>query len=102
MAPLNWTPSFTLEPPKTKYCTVEYPSPNVMLVTLNRPRDLNCINMAGHKELDALWTFLDEEPSLSVGVLTGAGRAFCAGADLKGMIEIASPKVSTQIIKSKN
>jgi enoyl-CoA hydratase/carnithine racemase len=84
MGPINWTPKFTLEPPKTKYCTLAYPSPNVILVTLNRPRDLNCINLAGHVELDAVWTFLDEEPSLSVGILTGAGRAFCAGADLKG------------------
>lgn len=28
---------------------------------------------------------MDDEPSLRVGVITGMGRAFCAGADLKGM-----------------
>lgn len=85
MAPISWTPKFSIPAPKTKYCTLSYPSPNVVLVTLNRPKDMNCINMEGHVELDAIWTWLDDEPGLSVGILTGAGRAFCAGADLKGI-----------------
>ncbi|KAI9934686.1 hypothetical protein ASPWEDRAFT_44154 [Aspergillus wentii DTO 134E9] len=76
-------PSFTTDPPKTQYAILSSPAPHVLLVTLNRPRDLNCINSAGHEELDAVWQWLDDEPSLRVGVLTGTGRAFCAGADLK-------------------
>jgi enoyl-CoA hydratase/carnithine racemase len=85
MAPIAWTPKFTLPIPKTQYCVLSFPAPNILLVTLNRPKDLNCINMAGHAELDDVWNWLDEEPALNVGILTGAGRAFCAGADLKGM-----------------
>ena len=61
-----------------------YPAPGVLLVRLNRPKDLNCINSAGHVELDQIWSWLDKEPNLSVGIITGTGRAFCAGADLKG------------------
>lgn len=88
MAPLTWTPKFTIAPPNAKQCILSYPSPNVVLVTLNRPKDLNCINEAGHFELDDIWEWLDQEPALSVGIITGEGRAFCAGADLKGMKSI--------------
>ena len=41
------------------------------------------MSMAVHHELDALFTWYDNEPSLRCAVVTGAGRAFCAGADLK-------------------
>ena len=52
---------------------------------LCRPKDLNCINSAGNEELHSIWTWLDDEPSLRVGIVTGQGRAFSAGADLKGV-----------------
>jgi enoyl-CoA hydratase/carnithine racemase len=74
---------FTTPPPSLKYSLLSFPEPSILLVTLNRPKALNCINSIGHYELDNLWKWLDAEPSLSVGILTGAGRAFCAGADLK-------------------
>lgn len=54
-----------------------------MLVTLDRPKALNCISTRGHFELDALYNWFDSERSLTCAVLTGSGRAFCAGADLK-------------------
>ncbi|KAJ5143805.1 uncharacterized protein N7515_002592 [Penicillium bovifimosum] len=75
--------SFKTQPPSPATAILTFPSPHVLLVTLNRPRDLNCINGQGHADLHAVWEWLDEEPSLRVGILTGKGRAFCAGADLK-------------------
>ncbi len=54
----------------------------VALVTLNRPANLNSLNPEMHQ---ALWRVLDQaeaNPSLRALVLTGAGRGFCAGADL--------------------
>jgi enoyl-CoA hydratase/carnithine racemase len=77
-------PDFALPPPTTQYALLSFPAPHVLLVTLNRPRDLNCINSQGNAELHEVWEWMDNEPSLRVGILTGKGRAFCAGADLKG------------------
>ena len=78
-------PSFKIPPPPTTLATLSFPAPHVLLVTLNRPKQLNCINSAGNLELDRVWAWLDEEVELRVGIITGAGRAFCAGADLKGV-----------------
>lgn len=77
------TPTFQTPPPPTAFTSLAYPVPHVLLVTLSRPRQLNCINSAGHDELHHIWSWLDAEPSLRIGIVTGQGRAFCAGADLK-------------------
>lgn len=75
--------SFSTPPPTVHDALITFPSPRVLLVTLNRPKSLNCINRAGNRELASLFAWLDAEPSLRCAVITGNGRAFCAGADLK-------------------
>jgi 1,4-dihydroxy-2-naphthoyl-CoA synthase len=51
---------------------------------MSREKDLNCMNTSAQWEMDAFWKWLDNEPSLSVAIITGAGKkAFSAGADLK-------------------
>jgi enoyl-CoA hydratase/carnithine racemase len=77
-------PNFELPIPKAKYCLLSFPAPGVLLVQLNRPKDLNCVNADGHAELDKIWSWMDAEPGLTCGIITGSGRAFSAGADLKG------------------
>ena len=55
----------------------------VMIITLNRPEAMNAINGAlSHGLLNAVKE-LDADDSLTAGVITGSGRAFCAGMDLK-------------------
>ena len=55
----------------------------ICVITLNRPKVLNAINRQLRADLtDALRRF-DEDDAARVAVLTGAGRAFCAGRDLK-------------------
>ncbi len=57
----------------------------VVVLTLNRPASLNSFTRQMHRDL---WAALDEveaDPSIRALVLTGAGRAFCAGADLSEM-----------------
>ena len=55
----------------------------VLLITLNRPEAMNAINGALSSGLVAAVEQLDSDPGLTAGVLTGNGRGFCAGMDLK-------------------
>ena len=55
----------------------------VMIITLNRPDAMNAINGALSQGLLDAVRELDKDDSLTAGVLTGNGRAFCAGMDLK-------------------
>ena len=99
MAPV---PKFETNVPQTKHCIVSFPRPNVVLVKLNRARDLNCINMEGHAELDAIWNWMDAEGALTCGIITGEGRAFSAGADLKGcsVVKLFDPLTNDTLSKN--
>ncbi|TLD03811.1 hypothetical protein PgNI_11297 [Pyricularia grisea] len=76
-------PTFTTPPPEVANTLVTFPSPHVMLATLNRPKQLNAIPTFQHRDMELLWQWYDSEPTLRCAVLTGTGRAFCAGADLR-------------------
>lgn len=55
----------------------------IMIITLNRPEAMNAINGAlSHGLLNAVRE-LDQDDSLTAGVITGNGRGFCSGMDLK-------------------
>jgi enoyl-CoA hydratase len=54
-----------------------------LVITLNRPRTRNAINLAVAERIAAALDELDAETGLAVGVLTGAGGAFSSGMDLK-------------------
>jgi enoyl-CoA hydratase/carnithine racemase len=56
---------------------------HVALLTLNRPEALNAVNAALADELGALLERAAADDGVRAIVVTGAGRAFCAGADLK-------------------
>ena len=55
----------------------------VMVITLNRPEAMNAINGALSHGLLAAVRELDADAGLTAGVITGAGRGFCSGMDLK-------------------
>lgn len=57
----------------------------VMVVTLNRPDKLNAVNGAMHEEITKSLREVARDVDSSVIVLTGAGRAFCAGGDVSTM-----------------
>jgi 2-(1,2-epoxy-1,2-dihydrophenyl)acetyl-CoA isomerase len=54
----------------------------IAVLTLNRPDKLNSFTQAMHLEVRAALNALQQDPSVRVLVLTGAGRGFCAGQDL--------------------
>jgi enoyl-CoA hydratase len=63
----------------------------VLVITLNRPEAMNAINTALAQGLLRAVAQLDGDPNLTVGVLTGAGRGFCSGMDLKAFATEGGP-----------
>ncbi len=57
----------------------------VLNLTLNRPEHLNAVNGAMHEELSRVFSDAARDPDSDIIVLTGAGRAFCAGGDIDWM-----------------
>jgi enoyl-CoA hydratase len=57
----------------------------VASITLNRPERLNAVNPQMHEELEELFGAIAYDDDINAIVLTGAGRAFCAGGDIRGM-----------------
>src|SRR5438067_11177750 len=56
---------------------------HVVVITYDRPEVLNAINGAMREGLNAAWARFRDEDDAWVAIVTGAGRAFCAGADLR-------------------
>ncbi|MFA5119946.1 enoyl-CoA hydratase-related protein [Zavarzinia sp.] len=54
----------------------------VAQITLNRPQVLNALNEPMYEELTAAFAAAEADPAVRAVLLTGAGRAFCSGADL--------------------
>ncbi len=59
----------------------------VAIVTINRPDVMNGLHPEAHAELEYVWDDLGDNDDVRVAILTGAGRAFSAGGDLKDMEE---------------
>jgi enoyl-CoA hydratase len=57
----------------------------VLYVTLNRPDRLNAVDEQMHEELSRVFTDCSRDPDSDLVVVTGAGRAFCAGGDIEWM-----------------
>ena len=58
----------------------------VAVVTLNRPESLNALNTAMHRDIAACWEEINRNERIRAAVVTGAGRFFCAGRDIKEFV----------------
>ncbi len=66
---------------------------NVLLITLKPSEARNAVNLPLAEASPPRLDELDDAPELSVGILTGAGKAFCAGMDLKAFVSGERPWV---------
>ena len=81
----------------TETLIVERPHPGVLAVTLNRPERLNAINDVMRRELIETLASAARDDSVKAIVLTGAGRGFCSGIDMRdfgsGVPDAAAPAI---------
>ena len=66
----------------TEFCIVEK-SDHIMTVTINRPERLNALHPPANAELGEVFDDYDNDADMWVAIITGAGRAFSAGNDLR-------------------
>jgi enoyl-CoA hydratase/carnithine racemase len=64
----------------------------VATITLNRPERMNTVTESMRDELVDAFDRVDADPDVSAVVVTGSGRAFCAGADVSGGAKTFDPK----------
>ena len=86
-------------PPTSESYLLSYPAPYVLLVTINREKQMNSIPSYAHWEAEAIFSWFDKEPSLRVAIITGAGKkAFCAGQDLieQAQFKVKPPPASSR------
>ncbi|HEX4884057.1 MAG TPA: enoyl-CoA hydratase [Casimicrobiaceae bacterium] len=74
----------------------------VAVITLNRPQRLNALSDALAAELAAALRGFDDDPGISVIVITGSDKAFAAGADIGAMAEWGYAKVHGDDYITKN
>lgn len=58
----------------------------LVYVTLDRPEALNALDDEFNDELARVWAEFEADDGVDVAIVTGAGKAFCAGADLKSFV----------------
>jgi len=68
----------------------------VAVLTINRPDKKNAVNGEVARGMEAALDRLEDDPEVWVGILTGAGSVFCAGADLKAINEGRAGELQTE------
>jgi enoyl-CoA hydratase/carnithine racemase len=81
----------------TETLIVDRPHDGTVVLQLNRPKKLNAINQVMRDELTQTFADIATDASVNVVVLTGAGRGFCSGIDVRdfgpGMPEASDPAI---------
>jgi len=71
---------------KMKYVELQTKG-NIAVITMNRPEDLNALNEEVMKQLDEVFSGADNDSAIDTIFITGTGKAFVAGADIKFFVK---------------
>ncbi|KAG8736918.1 hypothetical protein FRC10_008757 [Ceratobasidium sp. 414] len=75
-------------PPEHRpHVALSYPGKHILQLTLNRPKALNAMTQELRDDIEKIMDWFESENSLWVVIITGTGRAFCAGMDLKNWLQ---------------
>lgn len=81
----------------TETLLLDRPQAGTVVLQLNRPKQLNAINEVMRDELTQTFADIATDTSVNVVVLTGAGRGFCSGIDVRdfgsGMLDASAPAI---------
>ena len=69
---------------------------HILILTLNRPDRLNALNRPLQYQLESAFLEADADPGIRAIVITGAGRAFCAGADVEHLKNQTAKSIDQQ------
>lgn len=61
------------------------PAEHVLRITINHPERMNALDADDHRQIEQIWAAVDADPEVRCSIVTGAGRAFCAGANTQAM-----------------
>src|SRR5256712_13494192 len=73
----------------------------VLIVSLNRPEALNAINAELHTKLSHIFADIAQDQETHVVVLTGKGRAFSAGGDIKWVQDLTPPPLEALVTQAR-
>jgi enoyl-CoA hydratase len=83
-----------------EHLTFERRPNGVVLVIIDRPEHANAANARLHDEFAAVWQTIGQDPDASVAVVTGRGKTFSAGGDLKELPDIEDQLAPERILRS--
>jgi enoyl-CoA hydratase len=75
---------------------------DVLIVTLDRPQRLNAVDALLHRELAEVFAALRDLDSVGAVVITGAGRAFCAGGDARWFLNASEEDIDRMFVEARH
>lgn len=69
----------------------------ILTITVNRPEAKNAINKGLHEEFSRIFDDVDADENIDVVILSGSGGAFCAGGDLKWLLDMHGDVAATAV-----
>ncbi|MDB9813669.1 enoyl-CoA hydratase/isomerase family protein [Gammaproteobacteria bacterium] len=80
----------------SKYKELQITKENkILTITINRPNDMNAVNEQLHLEFSTIFIDVEFDDEVDIVILTGAGKSFCAGGDLKWLLGVHGDPVAT-------